>query len=284
MFLYGNHFRRVDLVNRKGELKSDRKILSGVVLLALGALFLAYFGIWAAGAVQWSFDIGVQFILACGVVSAAFGVLLLQGGIVRWLRKHKLVRGVSIAVLSLFLLSFVVIQCLIFSQAGRNDSEIHADFVLIPGATVVGDAPSLVLQHRLDAALPYIRANPGAIVIVSGAMGEGETYTEAEVMKQYLVESGISAQRIVMEEQATDTIGNIAYSEEIVESYALGHKPKVMIVTSDYHMFRAMLLARNQEMDAYGITRAVHWSVAPICYCREYFSIVKLFLTGFRAE
>jgi uncharacterized SAM-binding protein YcdF (DUF218 family) len=264
--------------------KSERKIVPGIALLVLGAVFLTYSMIWAAGVIHWSFDMGMRFILFCGILLAAAGVLLIQGGIVRFFRRHKIFRILMLAAVSLFLLSFAAVECLIVSQAGRNDSGVRADFVLIPGATVVGDRPSLVLQHRLDAALPYIRANPGALVIVSGGRGAGESFTEAEVMKRYLVKNGISAQRIIKEEQATNTIGNVAYTEQIIDGYALGHKPKVMIVTNDYHMYRAMLLARNRDMDAYGITRAIHWSVAPICYCREYFSLVQLFLTGLRSE
>jgi uncharacterized SAM-binding protein YcdF (DUF218 family) len=262
----------------------DRKTIPGLLLLILGAALLAYFGVWASGTViHWSFDIGVFFILACGVLFSAFGLLLMQGGIVRWFRKHRLVKWVCIAAASLFFLSFAVVECMILGDAGLNDSKVKADFVLIPGASVVGDRPSLVLQHRLDAAIPYIRKNPQAIVIVSGSLDAGEALTEAEVMKRYLVGKGINAKKIVKEEKATDTVGNVAYSKKIIDSYNI-NDPKVMIVTNDYHMFRAMLLAKSQGLDAYGITRKIHWSVAPICYCREYFSVMKLFLTGLKAD
>lgn len=262
----------------------DRKTIPGMLSLLAGLLGLAYFVMWAAGLFSWSFDAGVQFILACGVILTVFGILLLHGGIIRWSRRHRLARGAFIAAVSLFLISFAFIECLILGNAARNDSAVRADFVIIPGATVVEDRPSLVLKHRLDSALPYIRSNPQAVVIVSGAMGEGEVFTEAEIMKRYLVEKGVDEKRVVEEKRALNTIGNIAYSKEIIDGYGLGRAPKVMIVTNDYHMFRAILLAGNQGLDAYGITRAIHWTVAPICYCREYFSVVKLLLTGLRSE
>jgi uncharacterized SAM-binding protein YcdF (DUF218 family) len=262
----------------------DRKTIPGILSLIAGLLGLAYFGMWAAGLFIWSFDIGVQFILACGVLLTAFGILLLHGGIVRWFRKHRVLRAFFVAAASLFLLSFAVIEGLILSDTARNDSDVRADFVIIPGAIVVEDRPSLVLKHRMDGAVPYLRANPGAVVIVSGAKGGGETYSEAEVMKRYLVGEGIQGDRIVKEEKAMDTVGNIAYSKEIIDGYKLDHTPKVMIVTNDYHMFRALLLAKHQGLEAYGITRRIYFTVAPISYCREYFSLVKLFLTGLRSE
>jgi uncharacterized SAM-binding protein YcdF (DUF218 family) len=272
-------------MKRTASKNTDRKMIPGIVLLILGALLLAYFGIWATDTfITWSFDIGVQFILACGVLLTAFGILLLHGGIVRWSRKHRTIRAVFIVAVSLFLLSFAFVQGLILGNAAQNDGKVRADFVLIPGANVVDDQPSLVLRHRLDEAIPYIRANPEAAVIVSGAVGDGSVYSEAEVMKRYLVSNGIDPTRIVREEKATNTIGNVAYSKEIIDGYRLDHAPKVMIVTNDYHMYRALLLAKHQGLDAYGITRAIHWKVAPICYCREYFSLVKLFLTGLRSE
>jgi uncharacterized SAM-binding protein YcdF (DUF218 family) len=263
----------------------DRYKLPGIVLIVLGAAFLAYFGIWATGKViHWSFDMGVCLILGCGVLLTASGILLLRGGMVIWFKRHKAVRNVLLAVLALFLLSFGVVEGLVLHDAALNDSAVKADFVLIPGATVVQGRPSLVLRHRLDGAMAYINKNPGAIVIVSGGKGEGESFTEAEVMKKYLVQKGIDGKRIIEEGKATNTIENVAYTKQIIDGFKLGWEPKLVIVTNDFHMFRAMLLARAQGLDAYGISVPIHYSVAPICYCREYFSVLKLFLTGLHEE
>lgn len=259
--------------------------LPGIVLIALGAVFLAYFGIWASGKViHWSFDIGVRFILGCGVLLTATGILWLQGGVCRWLGRHRLAQGILLAAAALFLLSFVTIESLVLNDSSRNDSAVKADFILIPGATVVDDRPSLVLQHRLDGALAYIRANPKAIVIVSGGKGEGQAYSEAEVMKKYLVGRGIGGKRIIEEDRARDTIQNVEFTKQIMDGYTLGHKPKIMTVTNDFHMFRVMTLAKAKGLDAYGISVPIHYSVAPICYSKEYFSVLKLLVTGLRAE
>jgi uncharacterized SAM-binding protein YcdF (DUF218 family) len=271
-------------MRKKGNGGAKSRILAGIALIVPGALCLAYIGIWAAGVIHWSFDTGLRFILACGILLPTAGIMLIQGCLARWLARHSLAGRILAAALSLFLLSFVVLESLIIGCAARNDSDVRADFVIIPGATVVEDRPSLVLKRRLDTALPYIRANPETVVIVSGAMGDGETFAEAEIMKRYLVEKGVDAKRVVEETKAVNTIGNIRHSKEIIDGYGLGRTPKVMIVTNDYHMFRTLLLARSHGLEAYGISRKIHWTVAPICYCREYFSLVKLLLTGLRSE
>lgn len=270
--------------NKRLNMSAWRKA-AGIALLAPGVVLLAYIGVWATGTViHWSFDVGILFLLVSGVLLAASGILLLRGGKLPWLRRHRAFRKALLAVLAVFLLSFLFVESLVISASSRNDGATGADFVLIPGATVVEDRPSLVLRHRLDGAIPYIRAHPGATVIVSGARGEGEAFSEAEVMKKYLTDRGIAAKRIAEEDRATDTIENVAYAKRIMDGLKPGAEYTLMIVTNDFHMYRALLLARAQGLNARGISVPIHWSVAPICYCREYFSVMKLFISGLRTE
>lgn len=269
--------------------RSDKKKkrihkLAGILLLVIGTLFLVYIGIWSTGALLWSFDIGVGFILISGLVMTASGVMLLFKRTVRWLDRHRLIARLALSAVLLFILSLVTMEGFVIHEANHNDSNVKADVVLIPGAAIVGDRPSRALQHRLDKALPYIWDNPNAVIIVSGAKGFDETLSEAEVMKQYLVDNGINGSRIIPEEKATNSIGNVGYSKEIIDGLKFDHKPKVMIITNDFHIFRMKLLARVQGMDTYGISVAIHYSVAPICYAKEYFSLMKLFITGMKAE
>ncbi len=269
----------------KSVVASAPEKIFGILLCVLGAALLLYVGVWASGTViHWSFDIGVCFLLAGGVFSLAAGVLLAKGIAMPWLRRHKVTRAILIAALSLFLLTFVAAESLVIYSAGLNQANRQADFLLVPGASVVDGRPSLILKHRLDGAIPWLKANPNATVIVSGGQGAGETSTEASVMKQYLAENGIELNRIIEEDQASNTIENVAFSKRIMDGLSSGGKHTVMIVTSDFHMFRALLLARAQGVHALGISVPVHWSVKPICYSREYFSVMKLLLTGLHAE
>ena len=86
------------------------------------------------------------------------------------------------------------------------------EFVVVLGAQVQGDQPSLTLKKRLDLALSYLNDHPQAKVIVSGAQGADEAYTEAYVMAKYLIEQGVDESRVIQEEQAHDTRENLEYS------------------------------------------------------------------------
>ena len=118
-------------------------------------------------------------------------------------------RGIGGLVL-LGVLLFVVVEGCIFAHyhdKGRED----LDYIIVLGAQMKPAGPSAVLKFRLDAAYEYLTVNEGTICVVSGGQGSNEPCTEAEGMYQYLVEKGISPERILLEDQSTDTSENIAY-------------------------------------------------------------------------
>src|SRR3954447_5666678 len=73
----------------------------------------------------------------------------------------------------------------------------HADYIIILGARVKGEVPSLSLQYRIDAAASYMKSNEDTIAIASGGQGHGEDITEAEAIKRGLLEHGIKGNRIL---------------------------------------------------------------------------------------
>ena len=84
------------------------------------------------------------------------------------------------------------------------------------------------------------------ICIVSGGQGSGEDITEAECMYRYLTNKGIDPQRIIQEDQATSTHENLTYSMDLI---GWEHASSVGIVSSEYHLYRANLMARKLEMN-----------------------------------
>ncbi|EUJ33434.1 hypothetical protein MFLO_02748 [Listeria floridensis FSL S10-1187] len=120
--------------------------------------------------------------------------------------------------------------------------------MIVLGAKVEGDPakPSKILQERLDQAVSFLRNNHVKQVIVSGGQGEDETEPEAKVMKHYLMDQGISESLIQTEAHSSRTAENLLNSKT---KFALG---KTVIITSDYHMYRALLLAKRAEIDASG--------------------------------
>ena len=98
------------------------------------------------------------------------------------------------------------------------------------------------MKSRLDKAIEYYKLNEDANIIVSGGQGEDELISEAEAMYRYLIENGVEKEKIIKEDKATTTLENIIYSKEILKN--LNHEgEKVLIVTNEFHITRAMIIA-----------------------------------------
>ncbi|WP_221786858.1 YdcF family protein [Paenibacillus cucumis (ex Kampfer et al. 2016)] len=191
--------------------------------------------------------------------------------------KHIWLKRGLLVVFGIGAVSFIIIEALVFTQLGSKEEE-RADYVIILGSGIKGTELSLTLKQRLDASLDYIRTHPQTPVIVSGGQGPGESISEALAMKNYLVDQGIAPAQIIMEDRSTSTQENLAFSKKIILASGLEH-PKIMIVTSDYHMFRSKYIAaKNGYAAEYGISAPSPGYLKPINMIREYFGTVKAFL------
>lgn len=150
--------------------------------------------------------------------------------------------------------------------------------VIVLGCQVKGDKPSLMLADRLDTAYDYLSTNKDAVVIVSGGQGEDEIYSEAKIMKQYLVEKGIDKNRIIEEDTSVNTNTNIKNSEQIIKQNNLS--TDVLIVTDWYHQFRAGAMAKKVGLNVTAkSTFTSIWLVEPMFF-REICAIVKYLILG----
>lgn len=134
---------------------------------------------------------------------------------------------------------------------GADDPE--AEFVIVLGAGVNGTEPSQSLYERLCAARDYLQAYPDAIAVLSGGQGGGEDISEAECMYRWLVAAGISGDRLRKEEYATSTEENLTFSLALLED-EFGARPQtVAVVSNEYHLLRASLLARDESLRTLGV-------------------------------
>ena len=149
--------------------------------------------------------------------------------------------------------------------------------VLVYGCRVQGTEPKEMLSERLDAALVLLNENPDAIALVSGATDEGEVYTEAQVMAWYLEEHGIDSTRILLDEEANSTKGNIRGFLRLIEAHDLQDVPCIS-VSSTFHMPRIAFLCGKYglESDFVGAkTVSIRkWFPSVV---REYLAYVKMF-------
>ena len=154
---------------------------------------------------------------------------------------------------------------------------LHADYIIILGARVKGEIPSLALQYRIDAAANYMKRNQETIAIASGGQGPGEDITEAEAIKRGLLAHGISSNRIVLEDKSTDTVENIRFSKKLIPD----HLETGLLVTNDYHLYRAKSIAKDQGLSLNGIPAETPTIAIPKSYAREYLAITKYYLVTF---
>ena len=190
----------------------------------------------------------------------------------------KRLKIVLTTLLCIGLAYFVVVEIPIIDSA-RTDKNPEAPYLIVLGAGVDGTVPSVSLSNRLAAALEYLKTYPETIVVVSGGQGAGEEITEAECMCTWLMNNGISAHRIITEDESTSTEENIANSLEKIRENGGDPTGKVAIVSSEYHLYRAKYMAREQNAVPVGVAAHTSYPVLMVNYfIREAFAVTALWI------
>ena len=192
----------------------------------------------------------------------------------RFLAKNEKLRTGLIIVSTIWLVSFIAIEYTIVTNAS-SDFQQKTDFLIILGSGIRGEQVSLTLKERLDEGIRYLEGYPDVPVVVSGGRGFGESITEAEAMRRYLINSGIYDNRILKEEESTSTMENFLYTKALLLNKTNKTKINLMIITNDFHMFRSTMLARRNGFEAYGISCRTPYQVLLTTYTREYFALIK---------
>jgi uncharacterized SAM-binding protein YcdF (DUF218 family) len=157
----------------------------------------------------------------------------------------------------------------------------RADFVIVLGAGLLpdGGVPPL-LASRLDrgravwAALDRRAAAADAarpLIIVSGGKGDDERVSEASAMAAYLAGRGVPADRLVLESQSANTEQNLLFSQAMMDRLRPG--ARAVIVTSDFHAFRAALIARRIGLRAQATGARVAGYYEPNAILREFAAV-----------
>lgn len=188
------------------------------------------------------------------------------------------------------LMIVLVTQILIFGRIPAA-AEPSLDYVIVLGAKVKPDGSlSKTLKLRLDKALEYMKENPETMLVLSGAKGDAEPCSEADAMEIYLLGQGADPDHLLKEEQSFSTVENLAYSRVMIEKRenlleqerkaeadrllraqgeiegvpetgapanntpVLARQPRVGIITSNFHLCRAAMIAKKQDYGTvYGI-------------------------------
>lgn len=222
-------------------------------------------------------NFGTRFFLIWGVGGALLAVLGWLIGFTGFWRIVPLWLKITAGVvIGAGLLLLIVVEGMILSRFGAK-APAGADYVIVLGAQIRADGPSYVLQKRLDAALLYLQENPETQVIVSGGKGANEPVSEAEGMYDYLKERGIAEERILLETQSRNTYENLSNSSSLLQK----ETDEVVIVTNNFHVFRALGIARQEGYgNVYGLAADSYPLMLPNNMLREFFGVIKDRLAG----
>lgn len=186
-----------------------------------------------------------------------------------------------IACYGVFFAGFAIIGSILLYH-GRQVPDPGADVVVVLGAGLRDGKPSATLRSRLNRASEYLQGNEDTIVVVTGGLGSGETVTEAAASKEYLLSVGIEESRIYVEDKSTSTLENLSFAKQVLQSQAGFEEGsyKTVIVSSDFHLFRALHTAKNLNYDAQGLGNRTQLYIAPNYYLREYVAVVGYYILG----
>ena len=224
----------------------------------LAVMILCFLGFGALSVPGFRFSAGVLFGLACVIVCYRLLHLLERK---RPKAANTLRRLFTICLCLLILVAAVTGVLVIQSSFGNPGAD--CDYLIVLGAGVNGTVPSLSLKERLDAARRYLQEHPDTVCIVSGGQGRGEEITEALCMFQYLTDAGIDPQRIIQEDKATSTQENLSFSLALMDDPA---QNRIGILSSEYHLCRARMMAKDQGIDPVMIPAETTWLLLRMNY------------------
>lgn len=120
------------------------------------------------------------------------------------------------------------------------------DCILILGCGVNGDTPSHMLEDRLLQGIELYKDGASDKLLMSGDHGR-KNYDEVNVMKNFAIDRGIASENVFMDHAGFSTYESMYRARDIFNA------EKILIVTQDYHLYRAIYDARRLGLDAYGV-------------------------------
>ena len=246
-----------------------------ISLIVIGALLVAY---TLFAATVCNFTLGLVMPAMIGLPLLLIGIFWQPCALFFAQGFGKAVKWMIIGGYAAFLVTFAVVVSLIAGRAA-DAPKPGADCVIVLGAAVRGDVPSATFRARLDCAYDYLAGNPGTSVIVTGGKGQGEHVTEAEAARVYLVGRGLEPERIYMEDKSTSTQENLLFAKEILNEN-FEEDARLVLVSSDFHLYRAQLVARSMDLDVETMGNASIPYLIPNFYLREYVAVMLYWLLG----
>lgn len=239
------------------------------LLIIVGIISLVYFFAinWMSFAKVW---------LIVGIILIVFGVLRIFE-VEPIILKNRNIKIILIAIFTIIITSFIVFEGIIIREGHRKEM-VESEYVIVLGAGLRGDTILASLQYRLEKCVEYINEYPNTTIIVSGGKGPDELLSEAEAMKEFLVNKGIEEEKIIMEDKSTSTMENMQFCKKKIIEDGGNIDSTISVITNGFHMYRAKFLAKRVGLEVTSIPSKSYLLAGPNFYVREYFAFIKSFL------
>ncbi|WP_436883301.1 YdcF family protein [Mammaliicoccus sciuri] len=152
-----------------------------------------------------------------------------------------------------------------------NLRQYNLNYIIILGAGLIGDKVTPILASRINKGIEIYKRNPNSKIIMSGGQGDDELIAESQAMKNYAISLGIPSQDIIIENQSKNTEENLTFSNKLIPNTS-----KVAIVTNYYHLFRALVIAKDKNIRCigYGAKTKLYFSLN--AFIREFIGYLYL--------
>ena len=185
--------------------------------------------------------------------------------------------GLNSVLCYFYCLTLATLYCNI--MAAKHKPNFDKDYVIILGSKIRKDGTlTPILQARVDKAIEFAKeqkekSNKRIVFVPSGGKGEDEIISEAEAMKNYLIEKGISLEDIIVEDKSKNTYQNLKFSKQKIDED--NKDGKIIFSTTNYHVFRSGVIANNEGIDCEGMGSKTKWYFYTNALIREF--IANLF-------
>lgn len=126
-------------------------------------------------------------------------------------------------------------------------TEIGMDCILVLGAGLRPDGtPNLMLQDRLDKGIELYNMGIAPKILLSGDNGQ-EYYDEVNAMKIYTLSQGVPSEDIFLDHAGFSTYESLYRARDIFQV------EKTVLITQQFHQYRALYIARGFGIEAYGV-------------------------------
>lgn len=152
----------------------------------------------------------------------------------------------ALAALVFTIVAALALGLLIKRQAGRDEAR-PSDAIVVLGAAQWDGKPSPVLQARLDHAFDLYAAGLAPKVIVTGGIGQGDSYSEGEVARQYLLRKGVPAAAVLTENRGRTSYESMEGATLLMQRNGWH---SALLVSDPFHMYRLKRMAADLGVQA----------------------------------